>query len=166
MKNYLAAAIMIASLVPATGAMAANELILLTHDELRNRAVISMDGNANRLEITQEHTGGIGSNSITATINGDFNGGSPNAVFSGAALFTGLKPGTLTQSGHDNAMTIAVNGSSNLFAFAQNGSGNSLVASITGIGNQAAVVQTGVNNHAGFSQNGIGNIVSITQQSW
>lgn len=166
MKKYLAAAIIMASLISASGAMAANELVLLTHDQLRNSAVISMEGNANRLEILQEHIGGSGSNSIAATINGDFNGGSLDTVFSGAALLAGLKPGRLTQTGHDNAMSITINGNSNLFAFAQNGSGNNLVASITGTGNQAAVTQTGMNNHAAFSQNGIGNIVSITQQSW
>lgn len=166
MKISLAAAALTATLVTATSAMAANELILLTHDEFRNHAVISMEGNGNRLEILQEHTGSIGTNSITATINGDFNGGPLDAVFTGPALHSGLRPGTLTQQGHDNAMAVSVNGNGNLFAFAQNGSGNSLSASITGSANQAAVIQTGTNNHAGFSQNGIGNIISITQHSW
>lgn len=166
MKIYLAAAALAASMVPAASAMAANELVLLTHDELRNRAVISMEGNGNRLQILQEHTGGIGTNSIATTIIGDFNGGPLNAVFTGPALNAGLQPGMLIQQGHDNAMAVAVNGNGNLFAFAQNGSGNNLSASITGSANQAAVVQTGTNNHAGFSQNGIGNIISITQHSW
>lgn len=166
MKMYLVAAALMATLAPVTSAMAANELILLNHEEFRNRAAVSMEGDGNRLEILQQHGGGTGTNSITATINGDFNGGPLDAVFTGPALSSGLRPGTLTQQGDDNAMAVIVNGNGNLFAFAQNGSGNSLSASITGSANQAAVIQTGTNNHAGFSQNGIGNIISIAQHSW
>lgn len=153
-------------LMSATAATASNELVLLSERDFVNRADVTINGNDNRLVISQEHTGGGGANTITATINGDLNGGPLGASFTGAALRSGLRPGTLSQRGFDNSMTIEVNGSSNLFAFAQSGSGNVVRASITGHDNQAAVIQAGVNNFAAFSQNGIGNIVSITQQSW
>lgn len=74
-----------AGLMTSTGAMAKNELVLLTRDEFLNHAEISIDGSSNRLVISQEHTGGIGLNTITATINGDLNGGPLGASFTGAA---------------------------------------------------------------------------------
>ncbi len=166
MSTRAVSAAIAALLTATTGAMASNELVLLTHDEFLNRAEIAITGNDNRLIISQEHTGGVGLNSVTATINGDLNGGPLGASFTGAALATGLQPGTIRQSGFNNTMAISVEGTSNLFAFAQIGSGNALHASITGHSNQAAVTQVGTNNYAGFSQNGIGNIVSISQVSW
>lgn len=155
-----------AAMLCATAAMASNELVLLTKDDTFNHARVAITGNDNRLVIAQEHSGGIGANTIAATINGDLNGGPLGAEFTGAARLAGLQPGRLSQVGFGNTMTIEVTGTSNLFAFAQTGSGNVLQASITGYGNQAAVVQTGIGNHAALSQNGIGNIVSITQNSW
>lgn len=166
MNKQVFAAACAALLVSSTGALAKNELVLLTQDEFLNRAELSVIGNDNRLMISQEHTGGIGLNSITATINGDLNGGPLGARFTGAARLSGLMPGTLHQQGYGNTMSVSVDGTANLFAFAQVGSGNMLRASITGQGNQAAVMQTGIGNFASFSQNGIGNIVSITQNSW
>ncbi len=167
MNKQIALAVCAAAAISATAAAAGNnELVLLSQDEFLNRAEVAITGNQNRLMISQEHTGGIGLNTITATINGDLNGGPLGASFTGAARQTGLQPGKLSQYGFNNAMTIEVNGNSNLFAFSQNGSGNTLRASITGYENQAAVMQTGVNNFASMTQNGIGNIVSITQNSW
>lgn len=166
MNRRAVSAAIAALLTATTGAMASNELVLLTHDEFLNRAEIAITGNDNRLVISQTHTGGAGSNSIAATIDGDLNGGPLGASFTGPALALGLQPGTLSQSGFNNTMAIRVEGTSNLFAFAQIGSGNALHASIVGHSNQAAVMQTGTGNHAGFSQNGIGNIVSISQVSW
>lgn len=166
MDKQAIAAALAAVLISASGAAASNELVLLTADEFLNKAEIAVEGNDNRLVISQEHTGAGGLNTITATIKGDLNGGPLGAVFTGAARLTGLQPGTLTQHGFNNTMTVEVDGTANLFAFAQIGSGNMLQASITGHANQAAVLQTGMNNLASFSQNGIGNIVSITQHSW
>lgn len=164
-KRAIAAACA-AMLMSAGGASAvSNELVLLSGKQFLNSAEIVMEGDGNRLEISQEHASG-GLNTIIATIRGDLNGGPLGATFTGAARLTGLQPGTLTQSGFGNAMTVEVEGSGNLFAFAQIGNGNTLRASITGHSNQAAVLQTGMNNFASFSQHGIGNIVSITQHSW
>lgn len=166
-KRAIAAGALAAGLMSASGAAAAsNELVLMTEDEFLNKAEITVEGNDNRLLISQEHTGAGGLNTITATIKGDLNGGPLGAAFTGAARLTGLQPGTLTQRGFSNTMTVEVDGTANLFAFAQIGSGNMLRASITGHANQSAVLQTGMNNLASFSQNGIGNIVSITQHSW
>lgn len=166
MNKLAMPAICAAAVLSATAAMASNELVLLSQDDALNSARVAMTGNDNRLVIMQEHTGGIGGNTITATINGDLNGGPLGAAFTGAARLSGLQPGRLSQVGFGNMMTVEVTGSSNLFAFAQTGSGNVLQASISGYGNQAAVIQTGMGNHAAFSQTGIGNIVSITQTSW
>lgn len=166
MKKRAALATFAVFLTATAAASASNELVLLSHDEFMNSAQIAIGGNDNRLVISQEHTGGIGFNSITTAITGDLNGGPLGSSFSGAALAGGLQPGTLRQSGFNNTMAITVEGTSNLFAFAQIGSGNMIRASITGHSNQAAVMQTGINNHASFSQNGIGNIVSISQVSW
>lgn len=166
MKPILMSALISAVLLMPAGAANANELVLLNEDGLSNHALATMEGSGNRLEIVQQHTGGLGANSIIVAIHGDLNGGPLGASFSGAATRTGLQPGRLMQEGFNNAMTIAVNGSGNLFAASQIGSGNSLRGSITGNANQAAVMQTGIGNHAGFSQNGTGNIVSIVQRSW
>lgn len=147
-------------------ASAKDELVVLTENDLFNVATVEMGGDGNRLQILQEHTGRMGANTIEATIVGAGNGGPLGSSFTGAALQSGLQPGSLVQVGFDNAMTISVEGSHNLFAFAQTGSGNRLSASVTGLGNRAAVAQYGINNRAGFSQNGTGNMISITQISW
>ena len=150
----------------AAPASAKNDLELLGDGNLNNITMIDFTGNGNRLEILQEFTGGTGSNTIRASIDGDFNGGPVGSSFSGAALLPGLEPGSLTQSGFDNAIAMNVEGSYNLFAFAQNGNGNRISATITGSNNQAAVLQEGTNNYAAFSQIGVGNLVSIVQRSW
>ena len=166
MNKLMISAACVGALLSTSEAMALNELVLLSENNILNRAEVTIAGNDNRLVISQEHTGSGGLNTITATINGDLNGGPLGASFTGPARLTGLLPGTLAQRGFGNTMTISVDGTSNLFAFAQSGSGNTLAASISGHSNQAAVVQNGINNFAAFSQNGIGNIVSITQNSW
>lgn len=165
MNKQMVVGAVAALLISASGAAAENELVLISPEAFGNKVQVSMTGNGNRLEVAQELTA-VGTNSITASIQGDLNGGPLGASFTGAALRTGLRPGSLTQRGFNNSMTVNVNGTSNLFAFSQTGSGNSLQASITGHANQAAVVQVGMNNYASFSQNGVGNIVSITQRSW
>lgn len=166
MKLHLIPVVLAAVLTGSAGMAHANELVLLDNNALLNNATVTMEGNGNRLEIVQSHTGGLGANSVVAAIYGDLNGGPLGAAFSGAALRVGLEPGKITQSGFDNRIQVAVNGSGNLFAFSQTGSGNSLTASITGQGNQAAVLQHGTGNHAGISQNGTGNVVGIMQYSW
>lgn len=164
MKALLIAAI--AAILPVGMAHASNELVILTQSELLNVATLDVQGDFNRLEILQEHSGGIGSNTLDLAIQGDMNGGPLGAAFTGSALSTGLTPGTIVQRGFANAIAATVSGTGNLFAFSQIGSGNSLTASITGTENQAAVMQSGSHNHAAFTQSGIGNSVSIVQKSW
>ena len=166
MNKWIVSAALAATLMSATAVQAKNELVLLTDVDMLNVAEMTLNGNGNRLVISQTHTGGFGANTINATINGDLNGGPLGAAFTGPASLSGLQPGSLIQDGFNNSMAIEVNGTSNLFAFSQIGSGNALLASIAGQDNQAAVLQTGVNNFASLVQNGIGNIVSITQNSW
>lgn len=154
------------ALVPLQSAYAANDWILVTNDQLLNSAVVEMEGDANRLEVTQEHSGGDGTNRISISVEGSFNGGPLNAEFTGAALLPGLAPGTLTQRGYNNSMSFGISGSHNLLAAAQIGNGNAITGSVTGSYNQASILQSGNNNFVAFSQNGIGNTVSVTQTSW
>jgi hypothetical protein len=147
-------------------ARAANDSLLTSNDAFFNSATLKIDGDFNGLQIVQEYVGGGAGNTLSVSIDGDFNGGPLNAKFSGAALLSGLAPGSLTQRGYGNSMSFEVSGSHNLFAAAQVGNSNTILASITGTANQASVSQTGNSNFVAFSQNGIGNTVSVTQTSW
>lgn len=166
MKRLAALAAVAAFAMSSTFAFAKNELVLLSEQDFFNKVSVSIEGNGNRLEILQEHPGHGAANIINATIEGNNNGGPLDAAFAPRLQRTGLRPGTLSQSGFDNRMDIRISGSSNLFAFAQEGSGNRLTASMMGTSNQATVMQTGINNQASFSQSGIGNMINISQTSW
>jgi hypothetical protein len=150
---------------PAQGALAANDINILTMDDVSNVLRLHIEGDNNALQIDQENPGGP-ANSITLNIEGDLNGGPLGARFTGAALTPGLQPGTLVQKGYGNSISFDVTGSSNLFAVAQLGNRNMVTASISGSANQASIMQVGNGNVAGFSQAGIGNTVSIMQRSW
>lgn len=147
-------------------AQAANDIDLVTTDDTVNIALLDIEGDANTLRIVQDSAGFSSGNTLTLSIKGDFNGGPLGSKFSGAALMPGLEPGTISQEGSQNSISMDVLGSSNLFSVAQNGIGNIVTASITGNANQASIYQAGNNNVVGFSQSGIGNIVSVTQTSW
>jgi hypothetical protein len=155
-----------AAVAPLQAAHAANEWVLMSNDNSLNSATVEVQGDSNTLHIVQDHLGAGGANTLSVTIDGDFNGGPLNAEFSGAALLPGLAPGSLIQRGYGNSMSFEVSGSHNLFAAAQIGNNNAILASITGTANQASVMQNGNNNFVAFSQNGIGNTVSVTQTSW
>lgn len=156
----------LALVLGTSAASARNELVLLTDNDLFNVATVAMEGNGNRLQIVQDNPTGGTSNTVRASVLGDNNGGPLGASFSPTALLPGLQPGTIFQSGFDNAVDLSVIGSSNLFAFSQTGSGNSISANISGFRNEASVLQVGVDNQASFTQSGIGNVVSIIQRSW
>ena len=147
------------------GAYAANELITLGKSGPGNNAVVTLDGNQNRLTIDQANTGGA-SNHISVFIDGDLNGGPLNASFSSLAQANGLAPGALVQNGFDNSMAFKVVGSHNIFAAAQLGNNNTIDAFVSGSYNEASVMQVGEGNVASLSQTGIGNIVSISQTSF
>lgn len=155
-----------AAVAPLQAAHAANDWILTSDDNLLNSATAKIEGDFNRLQIEQDHFGGVEGNMISVTIDGDFNGGPLDTKFTGAALLPGLAPGSLVQRGYGNSMSFDVSSSHNLFAAAQVGNNNTIMASITGTSNQASVMQTGNSNFVAFSQNGIGNTVSVMQTSW
>jgi hypothetical protein len=155
-----------AALAPLQAAHAANDLALASNDNLLNSADIAILGNFNRLQIAQDHFGGGSGNTLSVSIDGDFNGGPADETFSGAALLPELAPGSLIQRGYGNSMSFDVSGSHNLFAAAQVGNNNTIMASIIGASNQASVMQSGNSNFVAFSQNGIGNTVSVMQTSW
>lgn len=154
------------ALLAMQDAHAANELILITNNTVTNSAVLDVIGYGNRLEIQQNVTSSPLGNSIQVQIHGNLNGGPSGSSFTGAALRSGLTPGSLVQNGFGNSMSFNVSGSNNLFAAAQYGNSNMITASIAGSGNQSSVVQNGNGNFAGFSQTGFDNTVSITQTSW
>jgi hypothetical protein len=145
---------------------AANEQYLYQSTSDANVLALSIEGDLNQLSIVQEFVGAGGGNNIVVSIVGNRNGGPAGESFGGVAQQSGLTPGSLYQSGHDNHMDIDVNGNGNLFAFAQVGSHNALTAQMSGSYNQAAVYQSGVGNVVNFSQVGNGNMISVVQTSW
>jgi len=162
LRSVLVAGVVLAS----APAQAGNELVILSQHELSNSLMLDVNGSFNAVSVLQAHHGLGAANVIDVNIKGDFNGGPLGVSFTGSTLSVGLMPGSITQSGFDNHITVSVTGSRNLFAFAQEGSGNRLTASILGIANQAAVSQTGLNNVVGLSQSGIDNMIGISQTSW
>jgi hypothetical protein len=163
----VASAAAIAVLV-ATGAAAAgttNDITISRSPLESNALTLALEGSGNVLSIGQTAPLGTASpNSMVVSVTGDLNGG--GAAFTGAALLSGLQPGSLMQDGEGNMMALSVIGSQNLFAMVQKGSFNAIDAHISGAGNQAAVIQAGMNNHLAFSQSGTGNIISVSQTSW
>lgn len=164
MTKFLATAALLAFAVNA--AHAANDIHLITTDETANAAFLDVEGNGNTLSIVQDNSGYASGNTLNLSITGNFNGGPLGSKFSGAALVAGLEPGTISQQGSENSISMDVLGSGNLFAVAQRGVANIVTASIAGTSNQSSIYQAGNNNVVGFSQSGMGNIVSVTQTSW
>lgn len=167
MFTRVASAAALAMLV-TTGAAAAattNQISISRSSLESNALTLALEGSGNVLAIDQVASLDAASpNSMSVSITGDLNGG--GAAFTGAALLSGLQPGSLTQDGQGNTMALSVIGSHNLFAMSQTGASNAIDAHISGAGNQAAVIQAGMNNHLAFSQSGIGNIISVSQTSW
>jgi hypothetical protein len=160
------ACLTVAALLAAFPAAAENSLVILSDPNPLNATELTVAGSGNSLSILQEAPlNAAAANSIRVSLSGDRNGGPAGSSFTRAALSSGLMPGTLTQRGQGNSVSLDVIGSSNLFAMLQQGDHNTIVGSISGIGNQAAVQQFGGNNFASFSQTGMGNNVSITQRS-
>lgn len=154
-------AMMFAAIIGLPQAGLANEMALL--------ADVTITGNDNVLSIVQD--GGVAGadparpNAITVMIEGDRNGGYASQWHSGPTL-SPLMPGSLMQSGLNNAIGISVTGNDNLFAVAQSGENNRVFGSVTGSYNQFAAMQTGFGNSVGFSQNGQGNTIVVSQNSW
>jgi hypothetical protein len=149
----------------AAQAVFADDGLLVASNDLANVATLAISGNDNALSIDQDFDGVGGGNHLDLSITGDDNGGPLGAFFGGLPAETGLVPGSLFQSGHDNSMSIKVAGISNIFAASQLGVGNTLTAVIVGNNNEAAVSQTGNGNMLSFSQNGSGNMLSVVQRS-
>jgi hypothetical protein len=167
MFTRVASAAALAMLVTTGAAVAAttNDITISRSPLESNMLTKLIEGSGNVLSIDQTAPlGATSPNSMSVSIDGDLNGGS--AAFTGAALFSGLQPGSLMQEGEGNTMALSVIGSQNLFAMVQKGSFNAIDAHISGTGNQAAVIQAGMNNHLAFSQSGTGNIISVSQTSW
>jgi hypothetical protein len=167
MKKRIACAAMVAALMPTGAAFAGvNTITVGDPADTYNVLMLEVGGSDNVLSINQSAPiGASGPNSMTVTIDGDFNGGTAGS-FGSVTLLSGLTPGVLSQAGQGNRMTLGVTGSHNLFAMVQSGSYNVIGASISGTGNQAAVTQAGIGNHLSFSQSGTGNIIQVSQTSW
>jgi hypothetical protein len=143
-----------------------NSLSLMSEPELANVATLDVNGDYNRLQISQDFNGSGPGNSLSLRIDGDLNGGPLGTSFSAPLAAVGLSPGQISQSGSGNAMSIRVSGSGNLFAALQSGSSNMLTAAMIGHNNQASVAQYGSGNILSFTQNGTGNILSVVQRAW
>ncbi|SKA26845.1 hypothetical protein [Consotaella salsifontis] len=160
------ACLAVAALLTAFPAAAENSLVILSDPGPLNATELTVAGSGNSLMILQEAPlNAAAMNSIRVSLTGNGNGGPAGSSFTGAALRSGLTPGSLTQKGQGNLVSLGVIGSHNLFAMLQQGDGNTIAASISGTGNQAAVQQFGGRNYASFSQTGMGNNVSIIQRS-
>ena len=157
---------LLATMVSAVPAVASNDMILLNPDDLSSRAILSIEGDYNRLVIEQIAPAQGAGNSVSVKIVGDHNGGPDNAVFTGIAARNGLAPGRIVQNGLGNSVDMDVRGSDNLFAIAQLGNNNVVRGYVIGSGNQSSIAQMGNGNFASFSQNGIGNMISVRQTSW
>jgi hypothetical protein len=169
MKTTFLALAAIAIALIAAPAQASGGLYLTSdyhHADTANAADVTFDGDGSGLSILQSFDGRGGPNSLGVNIVGDLDGGPLHAAFDMPLAPSGLLPGQLSQTGHDNVMTVIVSGSQNFFAATQVGSHNLLTAMITGHNNQAAVSQAGSGNTLSFTQNGNGNRLTVIQRSY
>ena len=141
---------------------------------LGNDAAVNIVGDSNFADIAQTKRGIGRVNTLTLNIFGNNNNNPTLPTFGGdaatAALGTGLKPGSIIQSGAGNSITMNVGSSTqpsaaddNVFAFLQNGGHNTIVGAVLGHSNQAVVVQNGAGNFTSFTQTGNFNIIGINQ---
>lgn len=167
MKSLLGISVIAAVALASSAALASNPLYIVSNSDTLNAVAISFVGDDNALSIGQDFSGpvGAGANTVKGTVIGDRNGLVGSNFSTPLSAATGLVPGRITQSGHDNAVSVFVQGNQNLFAMSQTGSFNTLTASMIGNNNQAAVLQVGMGNYAAFSQNGNGNMLSIVQRN-
>ena len=138
-----------------------------------NNALANITGTGNHADIEQTKSGLGGANGLSLTLVGDYNNNNPDlSDFSGvaaaAALSSGLRPGSIQQTGSGNSITMDVgkpgSGSNgNVFAFLQDGGYNTIKGSVLGNSNQAVVVQNGGSNFTSFSQIGSFNIIGVNQ---
>ena len=166
MKSLFGIAVLVAAGLVSGNVQASNGLLLSSNDPLSNVATLSISGDDNVLSINQSYGQTGGANVLSLDISGDLNGGPLNRSFSGVAATSGLVPGEIRQSGHDNFVGLQVTGTQNLFAISQIGSGNTLTAMMIGNNNQASISQLGNGNNVSFVQNGSGNILSVIQRNW
>jgi hypothetical protein len=163
MKSALALLVFLVPGIAAGGAQA-NGGLYLTADY--NSAKLTLTGDQNALSVDQTFDGLGGPNLLSVDISGNSNGGPSGAAFGTSLAVTGLAPGLLVQTGHDNSISVTVAGSQNLFAAAQVGSHNELTGTVIGNNNQAAVLQSGSGNTVSFVQNGNGNSLTVIQRSY
>src|SRR3569623_2967460 len=166
MKSALAVLVTVLGSLVVGQAQASNGLYLTPDYSGSNVAEAHFRGYNNSLFATQLFDSAGGANRLQVNIDGNLNGGPLGAVFGDLILNTGLIPGQLIQSGHDNSMAVSIVGSQNLFAASQIGSHNLLTASVIGNNNQSQVSQSGSGNSLSFTQNGSGNRHTVIQRSY
>jgi hypothetical protein len=127
-------------------------------------ATTRVTGDGNRLVIDQQ-----GSNAAGIEIFGTANNvGSFAGFFAAALAGSDLAPGSVTQQGTGNGVTLTLgsglgDASANIFAVLQVGSDNTITGTIQGDGNQALLIQVGSAHSATFTQFGGSNYLSATQ---
>lgn len=134
-----------------------------TSHETGNVLVLAVAGGGSLLRIEPESPVAGAGNVLTIGADSDPFGDPFSPAFSPLSGDLGLEPGSLSQAGTGNSLSLAVTGLHNLVAAAQAGADNMIDAVVAGTRNEASVTQSGQGNIAVFSQAGIGNIVSISQ---
>ena len=94
----------------ASATQAANDIVLFPAGGVGNGTQLAIDGVLNSLVILQDATSVGPANSLQVTLTGDGNGGPAASKFDPIAAAGDLQPGSLTQQGFGNLMTIDVQG--------------------------------------------------------
>lgn len=125
-----------------------------------NAARLTVSGDSNLADVTQNGHNTGADYGVTLKITGDFNG---RGVLAGTAAAVGLFSGRIRQEGDDNAFTADIVGTNNQYAASQLGNDNLIATSVYGDENDYAILQGGNGNSAALSQNGISNTAGIIQ---
>ncbi|WP_319414491.1 hypothetical protein [uncultured Cohaesibacter sp.] len=132
-----------------------------------NALDVDITGAGNEFVISQDGPLGVGTNDLTLTVYGSYNGAT-GAFTSGGAADIGLTAGSLVQNGTLNSASWSIglsdpDSNNNLIAMAQVGSFNDITATIDGDSNEVAISQSGNFNTSVVTQSGTSNVVGITQ---
>ena len=95
MNIHKTALIFMLTAASVSNAMASNDMILLNPSDFSQLAVLDINGNNNRLVISQTGPAGQQGNVVKVSIGGNANGGPLGASFTGAAATLGIAAGSI-----------------------------------------------------------------------
>ena len=102
MKSLLGISVIAAVALASSAALASNNPLYIDSNDALNSVAISFDGDGNSLRIEQDFGGTVVGNKVIGAITGDRNGLVGGSFSAPLSLVTGLVPGKISQSGHDN----------------------------------------------------------------